>query len=98
MTNTLAPQDMREIRELLSLRMKPGSGRAAIRARADAKIADVDQKIRTLQAIKKALRSLTDRCDGCGPIAECPILESLDNDDTRILCPVALPTEVGSTK
>ena len=72
---------LREIRDLLSLRMRPGTGRAQIRARAHAKIADVDQKIRSLQAIKKTLRSLTDRCDGCGPVAACPILESLDHED-----------------
>lgn len=78
---------LREIRELLSLRIRPGSSRAEVRARANAKIADVEQKIRTLYAIKEALRSLTDRCDGCGPIAECPILESLDdeNEDAEVL-------------
>ncbi len=70
---------LREIRELLFLRMRPGAGRAEVRARAHAKIADVDQKIRALQAIKKALRTLSDRCDGCGPIAQCPILQSLDD-------------------
>lgn len=71
---------LREIRDLLSLRMRLGTSRAEIRARAHAKILDVDQKIQSLQAIKKALRTLTDRCDGCGPIAACPILESLDHE------------------
>ena len=69
-----------EIRELLSLRTRAGTVRADVRARAAAKIADVDQKIRTLEAIKQALRTLTDRCDGCGPIATCPILQSLDDE------------------
>jgi MerR family mercuric resistance operon transcriptional regulator len=73
---------LREIRELLSLRMRPGTGRAQIRARAEAKMTDVNQKILALQAIKRALRTLTDRCDGCGPIAECPILQSLDDERT----------------
>ena len=44
-----------EIRELLSLRMRPGTNRAAIRARADAKIADVDEKIRALEGIKREI-------------------------------------------
>ena len=70
---------LREIRDLLSLRVRPGTSRADIRARAQAKMLDVDRKIQSLQAIKKALRMLTDRCDGCGPIAACPILESLDH-------------------
>ena len=69
-----------EIRELLSLRMRPGTNRADIRARADAKIADVDEKIRALEGIKRALRTLTDRCDGCGPLLACPILETLDTE------------------
>ena len=69
-----------EIRELLSLRVRPGASRAAIRARAHAKIADVDQKIRALHAIKQALRTLTDRCERCGPLDACPILQSLDEE------------------
>lgn len=69
-----------EIRELLALRMRPKTSRADVRARAQAKIADVDQKIRSLQAIKTALQALADRCDGCGPIDDCPILQSLDEE------------------
>ena len=67
-----------EIRELLELRIKPGTKRGDIRARAEAKIADIEQKIQTLEAMKNVLRKMTERCDGCGPLAECPILESLD--------------------
>jgi MerR family mercuric resistance operon transcriptional regulator len=69
-----------EIRELLTLRVKPGTKREQIRARAEAKIADIDQKIEALTAMKRALRQLTTQCSGCGPIAECPILESLDDE------------------
>lgn len=70
---------LKEVRDLLSLRVQPGTSRADIRARADAKVADIDQKIHALQAMKKALRSLSGRCDGCGPLNECPILQSLDD-------------------
>ncbi len=69
-----------EIRELLTLRLKPGTKRDQIRARAEAKISDIEQKIQTLAAIKRALAQLTTQCSGCGPIAECPILESLDHE------------------
>lgn len=71
---------LNEIRELLELRIKPGAKRADMRARAEAKITDIDHKIQTLQAMKKTLRQLTERCDGCGALAECPILESLDEE------------------
>ncbi len=66
------------LNELLSLRMNQGAKSTDIRARAEAKVADIEQKIRALQGMKKALRRLTERCDGCSPLAECPILESLD--------------------
>jgi MerR family copper efflux transcriptional regulator len=69
-----------EISELLALRMKPGTKQADMRTRAEAKIADIEQKIQSLQAMKKTLRQLTERCEGCGPLAECPILESLDEE------------------
>lgn len=64
---------LKEIRDLLSLRVRPGTNRADIRARAEAKMEDIDQKIQALQAMKKALRSLSERCDGCGPLDDCPI-------------------------
>jgi MerR family mercuric resistance operon transcriptional regulator len=54
---------------------------AAIRARAEAKIADIEAKIRSLESMKKTLRKLTNACAGCGPVAECPILDSLDKDE-----------------
>jgi MerR family mercuric resistance operon transcriptional regulator len=51
-----------------------------LRARAEVKIKDIEQKICTLAAIKRALRNLTNRCEACGPLNECPILESLDGE------------------
>ncbi len=70
---------LREIRELLALRVNSGTRREHIRARAQAKIA-IEQKIQTLTSMKKTLRNLTERCDGCGPLSDCPILESLDEE------------------
>lgn len=72
---------LKEIRELLSLRVSRTTTSRDIRARAQAKIADIDAKMRSLESIKKTLRKLTTVCDGCAPLAECPILESLDSED-----------------
>lgn len=69
-----------EIRELLSLRLSRTTSSADIRARADAKIADIEAKIKNLESMKKTLRQLTRGCDGRVPVAECPILESLDRE------------------
>jgi hypothetical protein len=51
-----------------------------IRAKAEAKITDIEAKIKTLESMKKTLRKLTKSCGGCGPVAECPILESLEGN------------------
>jgi MerR family mercuric resistance operon transcriptional regulator len=71
---------LKEIGELLSLRVSPTTRSAGIRAKAEAKITDIKSKIRTLESMERALRKLTKSCTGCGPIAECPILESLDRE------------------
>ena len=70
-----------EIRELLSLRIDHVRDRSDVRALAKAKVADIDDKIRTLSAMKEALVRLTGHCRGHGPASECPILESLDSDE-----------------
>ena len=67
-----------EIRDLLSLRDDAGAGARQMRERAKAKIADIEQKIRTLRAMKDALNRMTEKCSGCGPLSECPILDELD--------------------
>ena len=70
-----------EIRELLSLRMDAQRERTEVRTLAQAKMADIDGKIRTLKAMKTVLNRLTERCSGCGPASECPILESIDSEE-----------------
>ena len=70
-----------EIKELLSLRVDPGTTCAEVRARAKAKTADIEHKIRALEAMRNVLDRLAARCSGRGPASECPILESLDEED-----------------
>jgi DNA-binding transcriptional MerR regulator len=70
---------LKEIRELLSLRASPRKTSAEIRTRTEAKIADIEAKIRTLDSMKKTL--LKRSCAGCGPIADCSILDALDGEN-----------------
>ncbi len=70
-----------EIRELLTLRVDRQRDRAVVRTLTGAKMAQIDEKIRTLEMMKRALQHLTDSCSGHGPASECPILEALDSDD-----------------
>ena len=72
---------LKEIRELLSLRVSRRTTSADIRTRAEAKIVDIEAKIKSLESMKKTLRKLTRVCDGGSPVAQCPILESLDGED-----------------
>ena len=67
-----------EIRGLLSLRENADAGAQDMRERARAKVAEIEEKIRTLRAMKKALNALAESCPGCGPLSECPILDALD--------------------
>ncbi len=58
---------LRQIRELLTLRAHPQTSCAEGKERAEAKIAEVEQKICDLQAIQQALVELSASCAGRGP-------------------------------
>lgn len=64
-----------EIKELLSLRVDPRTSCADVKAKAQMKIADIDQKIATLRKMRVALVDITKTCSGTGPTSECPILD-----------------------
>lgn len=49
--------------------------------RAEAKVQEIDEKARTLQAVRKALIKFISECSGTGPVSECPILEALNSED-----------------
>ena len=70
---------LREIKELLALRLDPGATRAQVRQQAVAKIEDIDQRIDELKRMKKALAPLIRACDGKGTVEGCPILEGIEN-------------------
>jgi MerR family transcriptional regulator, copper efflux regulator len=72
---------LKEIKELLSLRRDPSTSAADVKRRAEAKIADIETKIRALQKMKKALDKLTSACHGHATSAECPLLHALDHEE-----------------
>jgi Hg(II)-responsive transcriptional regulator len=69
---------LREVRELLSLKLDPRSTRSEIRERAVAKVADIDKRIAELKRMKKALAPLIEACDGRGTLEGCPILAAIE--------------------
>jgi len=70
-----------EIRGLLAIRIDADRDSSEVRTLAQAKITDIEMKILTLQQMKGVLSRITERCSGCGPPSECPILESIDSDE-----------------
>ncbi len=74
---------LREIDELLSLRATPRARCVDVRERARTKVSDIDDKVRTLVAMRNALTRLIDECAGKEPATECPILEALDSEDEQ---------------
>ena len=76
---------LREVEELVSLRDGDGTRKREVRARAEAKLKDIDQKLARLQAMRSALWGLLEAC-ACGKKPSCPILEALNE-------PVAEPLQ-----
>ena len=69
---------LKEISELLSLRVEPGTTCADVKVRVETKIADIEKKIADLEQMREALLKMATQCSGKGPIGNCPILEALD--------------------
>jgi Hg(II)-responsive transcriptional regulator len=69
-----------EIAELLRLRNDQIASCSEVRAAALAKIEDVDRKIESLRAMKRALGILASSCRTDGSARKCPILEALDRE------------------
>ena len=72
---------LREIKELFALRIEPGKTRADVRERTQARIKEIDQKLKDLRRMKSALTKLMASCHGDGAVSDCPILEALDRGD-----------------
>ena len=68
-----------EIRELLALKVAPGKSCADVRARAESKIADIEQRVAQLNRMKRGLAKLAAACSGRGPTSACPILDAMEN-------------------
>jgi MerR family copper efflux transcriptional regulator len=68
---------LKEIGELLELRVRPRRNCALVKRNAEAKIADIDTKIVSLRKMRRALGNLTRACEERTPTTECPILASL---------------------
>ena len=69
-----------DIRELLSLSDERNV--AKVKRAAEAKLADIEQRLAELERIRNGLRSLVAACPGHGRAEACPILNALNEEDT----------------
>jgi MerR family mercuric resistance operon transcriptional regulator len=70
---------LKEIKDLLALRVTQGATCEDVLQKARLKISEIDEKIRSLRAVKKALADLADECASPeGPVSECGVLKALD--------------------
>ena len=74
---------LKEIEELLRLRDDQDSSCTEVRQAATSKLADIERKLRSLQAMKRALTVLVKSCSSEGSTRNCPILEALDDTGRR---------------
>ena len=74
-----------EIKGLLDLRVNDEATCRDVQAHAEEKIDEVEAKIRDLQRIRSALRTLADACaGGRGSTSTCPILDAMEDGTAPI--------------
>ncbi len=74
---------LKEIRDLLSLRVARNANCAGVKRRTEDKIRDIESKICRLQGWRRTLRKLAEACDERRPTSECPILGAIEQGGSR---------------
>lgn len=72
---------LKEIKELLELRVDAKTNCEEVRTQTQAKICDIDQKIAHLQRIRDVLADLATACHQKSATSECPILEAIEKEE-----------------
>jgi len=72
---------LKEISELLALRVDGHTSCEEVRQRAETKIGEVERKLVELQRMRQALLHVSALCTGEGPASACPMLEALDQQE-----------------
>jgi len=73
---------LEDIRQLLALSADHERGVRNVKQRAEARVADIEQRLRELQRVRRGLKRLIEACPGRGDPGACPILGAL-NEDSR---------------
>jgi MerR family copper efflux transcriptional regulator len=70
---------LKEVKQLLALSRLRDVGR--VKRTAQKKLADVEDRIASLERVRKGLANLIAACPGHGRAADCPILKALGQED-----------------
>ena len=73
---------LKEIRNLLELRTRPGQSCDDVQTRALEKITDIDQRITSLKRMRSSLENLVHACKTSRDSGQCPILDSLEGESS----------------
>ena len=76
---------LREVYDLLNLRINSIARCGTVKVKAQAKLRQVEAKVRDLRALARALHNLIRACQVGQPTDRCPILQSLEEDKTRMV-------------
>lgn len=74
---------LKEITELLLLRVDAQTSCEEVKGRTEAKIVEVERKLVELQHMRQALLQVALLCTGRGPESPCPMLDALDQEETQ---------------
>ncbi len=72
--------NLEDIRNLLALTDVDGPS-AEVKQLTELKLRLVEDRIKDLRRMQKALQALNDSCDGSGPTHQCPIIDALNEDN-----------------
>ena len=75
---------LKEIQELLTLRVDAETSCEQVKEHAATKLVEVEQKIVELQQMRQALLQVASLCAGEGPKSRCPMLDALDHDSEMV--------------
>jgi len=73
---------LREIQELLDLRVDAKTNCDEVREQTEVKIGNIERKIADLERMREVLVKLAAACRNRGATDECPILEALENKNS----------------
>lgn len=74
---------LKEITELLMLRVDGQTSCKEVKQHTEAKIAEVEQKLIELQRMRQALLQVAALCTGEGPASACPMLDALEQQEMQ---------------